>query len=343
MLNFKNDYNDIAHDNVLQALLNEKNHQNIGYGNDRHCQEAADLIRQTLHCDHAAVHFMMGGTMTNILALSSGLKSHEAIVCCKSGHIVNHEGGALEATGHQLILVDGNNGKMQVEQLKLVNSTHTNEFATKPKIVYISNSTETGTVYTKQELTDLYRYCQENDWYLYIDGARMGVALSSPFNDVAIEELPQLCDAFYFGGTKNGALFGEALVIINQELQTDFRYHMKQKGGMLSKGYLLGIQFRELFQGNLYFELASLANAQAQRLADALSKLSIKLVYPVESNQIFCELSQDVAQKLSAVAQFEIKSSKEDTVVARFVTHYQTTETMVDQLHAHIKAISASR
>jgi threonine aldolase len=298
MYSFKNDYSEGAHPRILNALLETNLEQDEGYGEDRYSRKAIEFIKDKVGTEDVDIHFISGGTQTNLIAISAFLRPHEAAIAVSSGHILGHETGAIEATGHKILSVVGENGKLSPFDLQGVLDGHPDEHMVKPKLVYISNSTEIGSIYTKSELQNLYDFCQRNQLILYMDGARLGSALCSEENDLQLSDLPNLVDAFYIGGTKNGALIGEALVICRDSLKEDFRYHIKQKGALLAKGRLLGIQFLELFRDNLFFELASHANKMASRIREELVRLNIGFLTHSPSNQIFPILPNAVISKL---------------------------------------------
>ena len=216
MYSFKNDYGEGAHPRILKALVDSNFEQEDGYGEDRYCWQAIDLIKQKLKCTEVDIHLLAGGTQTNLIAISAFLKPHEAAIAANTGHILTHETGAIEATGHKIISIEVDDGKLNPGHLKVVLEAHTDEHMVKPKLVYISNSTEIGSIYNKHELEQLSIFCKVNNLLLYMDGARLGSALCSVENDLELSDLPSLVDAFYIGGTKNGALIGEALVICRE-------------------------------------------------------------------------------------------------------------------------------
>lgn len=254
MYSFKNDYSEGAHPRILETLIKTNLEQSEGYGKDVYCEEAKKLIQNKLNNRDLDVHFISGGTQTNLIAISAFLRPYEGVISANTGHIYVNEAGSVEATGHKVIPVNVEDGKLRRDDILLVLSKFNNEHVVKPKLVYISNSTEIGTVYTKSELEELSKVCRENDLLLFMDGARLGSALSCIENDLTLEDISKLTDVFYIGGTKNGALLGEALVICNKDLQEDFRYNLKQRGAMLAKGRLLGIQFIELFKDDLFLK-----------------------------------------------------------------------------------------
>ena len=260
MYSFTNDYSEGAHPKVLDLMLKSNFEQNSGYGNDIHCSKARECIKELIHNNDADIHFISGGTQANLLVISSFLRPHQATISADTGHIIGHETGAIEATGHKEISVPGKEGKLTPESISFGLKQNCEEYTPRPKVVYISNSTELGTVYTKSELTAIHNLCKKENLILFLDGARLGSALTSKMNDLTLKDIAELVDVFYIGGTKNGALLGEALVIIRDDLKEDFRYLMKQRGAMLAKGFVLGMQFQALFEDNLFFELGQYAN-----------------------------------------------------------------------------------
>lgn len=325
MYSFKNDYSEGAHQRILNALVESNTEQVEGYGEDPYCIEAAKLIKKKIGCNDIDVHFIPGGTQTNLTVISSFLRPHEAAIAANTGHILVHETGAIEATGHKVISIASNNGKLNPELIKPALAAHTDEHMVKPKLVYISNSTEIGTIYSKKELEELSKFCRVNKLYLYVDGARLGSALSSEANDIKLSDLGSLVDAFYIGGTKNGALIGEALVICRDSLKEDFRFFIKQKGAMLAKGRLLGIQFLELFKDDLYFNLAKHANDMANILNEGIKKAGYEFLIDSPSNQIFPILPNKLIEKLLKNFSFYVwEKVDEDNSAIRLVTSWAT-------------------
>ncbi|MBP1764079.1 MAG: aromatic amino acid beta-eliminating lyase/threonine aldolase [Firmicutes bacterium] len=340
MYSFKNDYSEGAHPRILDSLIRCNLEQTEGYGGDPYCRQAGERIKQLLNRSDVDVHFFSGGTQTNLVALSAVLRPHEAVIAPNTGHILVHETGAIEATGHKIISVDVNDGKLTVPHIEAVLTAHTDEHMVKPKLVFLSNPTEIGSIYSKADLEEISRCCKNNKLYLYVDGARLGSALCSEENDLAISELARLVDIFYIGGTKNGALLGEALVICRDELKENFRFHMKQKGALLAKGRLLGIQFAELFQDGLYFELAKHANAMAALLKDAISNNGYQFLTHSPTNQIFPILPNWLIKTLEEKYSFYIWSKIDDEhSVIRLVTSWATKKEMVT---AFIKDLNAA-
>lgn len=330
MYSFKNDYSEGAHPRILKALLETNLEQGEGYGEDKYTVEAVKLLKEKIGRNDIDIHLFPGGTQTNLTAISAFLRPHEAAVAVSTGHILVHETGAIEATGHKVISIEAKDGKLTAEHIKEALEAHTDEHMVKPKLVYISNSTEIGSIYKRAELMEISRFCRENNLYLYVDGARLGSALCSEENDLELSDFGSLVDAFYIGGTKNGALLGEALVICNNSLKEDFRFFIKQKGALLAKGRLLGIQFLELFRDNLYFELAKHANSMAQLLKKGISEEGYSYLIDSPSNQIFPILPDDIIEKLQEKYLFIIwQKNNDNTSVIRLVTSWATKEEKV--------------
>lgn len=328
---FKNDYSEGAHPNILKALLESNLIQENGYGEDNFCLEAIQAIQAKIENPNADIHFTSGGTQANLIVISSILKPYQSVIAATSGHIAIHETGAIEATGHKVNTIETKDGKLTPSHIAEVVTAHTDEHMVKPKLVYISNSTETGTIYSKAELTAISEYCRQNNLYLFLDGARLGSALTAKNNDLTLPEIARLVDAFYIGGTKNGALLGEAIVLINEDFKPYFRYNIKQKGGLLAKGRLLGIQFKELFKDNLFLELGQHANKMAEKLATGLKNAGYKFLTEPASNQIFPILSNQKIEELSTKYGFYVWQEIDDqNSVIRLVTSWATKEEMVD-------------
>jgi len=335
---FKNDYSEGAHEQILNALSNTNLNQDEGYGEDKYCKEAISLICKKIQNPKADIHFVSGGTQANLIVISSILKPYESIIAATTGHIAVHEAGAIESTGHKINTVETKDGKLKAEHIKSVLDFHTDEHMVKPKAVFISNSTEIGSIYNKKELEDLSKFCRKNKLYLYLDGARLGSALTSEKNDLTISELAKLVDVFYIGGTKNGALLGEVIVILNDELKNNFRFYLKQKGALLAKGRILGIQFLELFKEDLFFDLAKHANKMAFKLANGIKKLNYAFLTEPASNQIFPILPNMLIEKLNQKYGFYVWSKIDDKNSAiRLVTSWATKMEFVDQFIEDLK------
>ena len=302
MIYFTSDYTEGCHERILKRLMETNFEQTPGYGTDCHCQAAARYIRSECGREDAHVHFLVGGTQTNLTLIAAALRPHQGAVCAESGHIHVHETGAVEATGHKCLTLPSPDGKITADQVaKLVHLHRTDEsmeHTVQPKLVYISNPTEYGTIYSLAELEALSRVCRDNGLYLFVDGARLGYGLRCRENDVSLRDLARLCDAFYIGGTKVGALFGEALVITSAALNEDFRYLIKQRGGMLAKGRLLGIQFETLFEDGLYWEISDHALAMADILRTALTEAGLPMQVDSPTNQLFPIVPDSLLEKI---------------------------------------------
>lgn len=332
MYSFKNDYSEGCHARILETLTKSNLEQNNGYGEDTYSLQAKTFIREKLGNAQAEIHFISGGTQTNLIVTAAILKPHESVIAAQTAHIHVHEAGSIEATGHKINVVQSDNGKLTASDIQKVLEEHTNiPHMVKPKMVYISNSTEVGTVYSKSELEQLYNYCRENHLYLFMDGARLGSALCAEESDMSLSDVAKLTDLFYIGGTKNGALLGEALVINAKELQGEWGYHLKQRGALLAKGRVLGIQFYELFKDNLYFDLACHANKMALKMAKGIADKGYTFLTPPSSNQIFPIFPNELIQKLSAQYAFYawVKIDNSYTAV-RLITSWNTPESVVD-------------
>jgi threonine aldolase len=330
-IGFRDDYSEGAHPRLLQALASASAEQNAGYGLDRHSLRAAELIRARLGGVDADVHFLSGGTQANLVAIASFLRPHQAAVAAHTGHVATHETGAIEATGHKVLAVPGDDGKLSPALVAPVLREHGDEHMVQPKLVYVSESSEVGTIYSRDELQALSAFCREHGLLLYLDGARLGAALAAEGNDLVLADIAACCDAFYIGGTKNGALAGEALVVCNPALKADLRYQIKQRGAMLAKGMFLGAQFEALFEGELFFDLARHANAMAARLREALSEQGIAFLADSPTNQLFPILPAAVVEALEARYAFHRWQAMPDGGIAiRLVASWATKPEAVD-------------
>lgn len=334
MYNFKNDYSEGAHPTILNKLMETNLLQQSGYGEDAYSIAAKELLRQQLNNPNAAIYFVSGGTQTNLLVISTLLNLHEAVISANTGHIFAHETGAIEAVGHRVITANTTDGKLSPEAIqKVLQDYSLRPHVVKPKLVYISNSTEIGTIYSKKELQELASCCKTHKLILFMDGARLGHALTAENNDLTLADLSRLTDVFYIGGTKNGALLGEAIVFNSPDLAPEFDYVLKQKGALLAKGRLLGIQFLELFKDNLYFDLAQHANRMAMKIAAACTAKGYSFLTPSKTNQIFPILPQSLIKQLSEKYVFyEWKVIDEQHSAVRLITSWATDEHMVDEL-----------
>lgn len=331
MYYFQNDYSEGAHPRILEALAQTNQDQEEGYGLDRHTRNAVAMIRERVGDPYAGVHLIPGGTQTNLIAISAFLRPHEACVAARTSHVATHETGAIEATGHKLLTMETRDGKLTPDLIRPILREHHFEHMVKPRLVYISNPTELGTVYTKAELSVLRDYCRAEDLLLYADGARLGSALIVESTGLTLRDMYELTDAFFIGGTKTGALLGEALVLRNIGLKEEFRYLIKQRGGLLAKGRVLGIQFETLFTDDLYFELARQANGAAQNMAKALAAAGCDFWIDSPTNQIFPIMENRVIDALSEAFQFYTWAETGDgTSAVRLVTSWATPDSAVE-------------
>lgn len=345
MICFHNDYSEGCHEKVMQALVDTNMLQTVGYGEDEFCAAAAAKIRSLCGREDAQVHFLVGGTQTNLTVIDAALRPHQAALGPVSAHINVHETGAVEATGHKVLTVPSQDGKITARQVRAVVEIHrasgSFEHEAQPKLVYISNPTEYGTLYSLEELENLSGVCREMGLYLFLDGARLGYGLIAEGYDVTLRDIARLCDVFYIGGTKVGALFGEAVVITNPAIGEDFRYLMKQHGGMLAKGRLLGVQFRVLFEDDLYFQISAHAVKMADRIRGALDEIGASYLVPGITNQIFPILPDSLLEELGKNFMFTEMERVDDTHRAvRFCTSWATKPEHVDALCDELRRIA---
>jgi len=343
MIYFNNDYSEGCHPNILEALQRTNFEQTFGYGEDEYCRMAADKIRAACGVPEASVHFLVGGTQTNLTVIDALLRPHQGALCAVSGHINGHETGAVEATGHKVLTLPSDDGKITAAQVRRYVTLHRTDAAfehvVQPKLVYISNPTEWGTIYTKAELEALSETCREMGLYLFLDGARLGYGLAAADNEITLADLARLCDVFYIGGTKVGALFGEAVVFRTAALAEDFRYMIKQKGGMLAKGRLLGLQFDALFTDGLYIEIAKNAIALADQMRAVFTELNVPFFVSCSTNQLFPVLPDVVLDKLAGKYTWsEMERVDESHRMVRFCTSWATRKENVDQFCADLRA-----
>lgn len=340
MYNFKNDYSEGAHERVLEAIGKVNMEGNVGYGADPYCARAADMIRELFQCPQAAVHFFIGGTSANFTAIAAFLRPHEAVIAADTGHINVHEGGAVEGTGHKILPCPSADGKVRPEDVERWVTLSEDTAMVLPRMVYISNATEVGTIYSKAELEALSACCRQHDLYLFLDGARLGTGLTAPGADLELSDLSRLCDAFYIGGTKNGALMGEAMVLTNTALQPHFFRVMKQKGAVLAKGFLLGAQFEALLKDGLYWQNAGWANCMAAKLKAGLAELGISFFVDSPTNQIFPIIPNDLMPAMETLCRHEVWCKPDNNcTVIRLVTSFATKEKDVDEFLAYLKAL----
>ena len=345
MIYFNNDYSEGCHPQILSLLQKSNFEQTPGYGMDSYCAEAADHIRRLCGSDDLSVHFIVGGTQTNLIVIASALRPHQGVLGVETAHINVHETGAVEATGHKVLSVPTTDGKITAQQVEKVIIAHREdqamEHTVQPKMVYISNPTELGTIYSRDELYALRNICDQYGLYLFMDGARLGYGLTAQGNDVTLADIAKTCDVSYIGGTKVGAMFGEAVVFSNSALAEDFRYMIKQRGAMLAKGRLLGVQFCALLRDGLYFNIASHANQMADKIRDTLKRLGYSLFVPGTTNQIFPVLPDALLGKLAENFSFTEQERVDSTHRAvRFCTSWATTEENVNALCAELERLS---
>ena len=344
MIYFNNDYSEGCHEKVLQALICTNMEQTLGYGEDEYCAAAAAKIRALCRREDAAVHFLVGGTQANLTVIDAALRPHQGALCPVGGHINVHETGAVEATGHKVLTVPSGDGKITAEQVRQAVEAHRTdssfEHMVQPKLVYISNPSEYGTLYSLSELEALSAACHELGLYLFLDGARLGYGLMAKDYYVTVADIARLCDVFYIGGTKVGALFGEAVVILHPALKEDFRYLIKQHGGMLAKGRLLGVQFDALMTDNLYFAIAEHAVKLADKLRETFDELGVSYLVPGITNQIFPILPDAVLAELQKEFCFtEMERVDESRRAVRFCTSWATKEENVEALSSALKRL----
>jgi len=331
-ISFKNDYSEGAHPKILETLIQTNLVQEPGYGADSICKQAKEyIIKETGNAD-SQIFFVSGGTQANLLVISHLLKPYESVIAADTGHIEVHETGAIENSGHKINLIPNREGKINIEGIQAIVDAHTDNHMVKPAMVYISQCTELGSIYSKAELMEISNCCKSNNLLLFIDGARLGTALTSSANDLTLKDIARLADVFYIGGTKNGALLGEAIVFQNHKLSQGFDYYLKQKGALMAKGRVLGAQFLALFKDNLFYELGTHANVMAVKLASAFKKNGYSFATEPASNQIFPIIPLSLAEKLTEKYEFYIwQKLDEQNVVIRLVTSWATKESWINQ------------
>ena len=342
MIRFESDYLEGALPEVMQALCDTNYAQTPGYGEDEYCREAADMIRAKCSAPDADVHFLVGGTQANMIVITAALRPHQAAIAAETGHIAVHETGSIEAAGHKVITLKSGDGKITAAQVRSCVEAHwndsTHEHMAQPALVYISQPPENGTMYSLAELEALSAVCRKKGLLFYVDGARLGTALVS--SDMALPDLARLTDAFYIGGTKLGALFGEAVVITNRAIARDFRYIVKQRGGMFAKGRLLGVQFGALMHDGLYERTAKREVDLAMKLRAAFEAKGWPLCYDSPTNQQFPIVPDAVLEKLAEKYTFSHWGKVDGSHTAvRFCTSWATREEDVDALIADIESL----
>ena len=321
MLSFENDYSEGAHEKILQRFMETNLEKVSGYGSDPYCESAKQKIREACECPQADVYFLTGGTQTNAVVISSMLKSYEGVVAAQTGHVACHEAGAIEYSGHKVITVPQYKGKMKAEDLKNCLKTfwddESHEHMVFPGMVYISHPTEYGTLYTKAELEEISSVCRSYNIPLFLDGARLGYGLMSEETDVTLPMIAKYCDVFYIGGTKVGALCGEAVVFLGNRTPKHFLTLIKQRGALLAKGRLLGIQFDTLFTDNLYFEISRHAIAMADYLKKGLAEKGCRFYLDSPTNQQFVILENRKMTELKKEVKFSFWEKYDEKITKR--------------------------
>lgn len=329
---FLNDYSEGAEPRVLEKLIAGNPQSDEGYGEDAACEAARALIRSETACPDALIRFIPGGTQTNLLMIGHALRPYEAVISADTGHINVHETGAIEACGHKVLTAACRDGKLTCELIDSVLSQHEGPHMVKPGMVYLSNSTELGTHYTLGELNAISAYCREKGLILYMDGARLASGLMAEGCDLTLADIARLTDCFYIGGTKSGALFGEALVVVNRSLQKEIDYSIKRRGAMMAKGRLMGLQFLALFEDGLYYEIGRRENQMAHRLRLGIERAGYEFYTDSRTNQLFPILPSAVAERLAEDFRFMVQMRMGARTVVRFVVSWATTQADIDAL-----------
>ena len=344
MIHFECDYTQGAHPKIIEMLAKTNMEQTTGYGEDGHCERARQMILEKCRNKDAYVQFLVGGTQANTTVIAAALRPWQGVISADTGHINVHETGAIEATGHKVIALPNKDGKIAAEQIDACCREHFSagnaEHMVQPGMVYVSNSTEYGTLYTKAELEAIGKVCRKYDLILFVDGARMAYGLGAEGNDLTLADYAAISDVFYIGGTKAGALFGEAVVITDEQLKKDFRYMIKRQGGMLAKGRLLGIQYEVLMEGDLYTELGRHANALAEKIKEAFLRKGYESYMDSVTNQQFFILPLTDLEKLGKKYSYSFEKNTDAThALVRFCTSWATTEEQVNELLSDVAAL----
>ncbi len=333
---FKNDYSEIGHPEILELLVQNAYSQNFGYGFDEITYELENIICKKTKQD-VKIILAAGGTLTNLTVISKILATFEAVISVDTGHINVHETGAIEATGHKVLVTKDVGGKITSKGIREVVKLHNDAHMVLPKLVYFSNCTEVGTTYTKEELQDIYKTCQELGLYVFIDGARLAQAMQA--TGLTLEDICNYSDVFYLGGTKIGLPYGELIIIKNPDIYSNFHYHLKNRGAMLAKTFILSIMFKKLVQDDMYLKLAENANKTSGILKEGLQKLGVEICYPNNTNQLFVKFKKEHLEKLSKLYSFEIWEDFEDAQIIRLVTSFATKETSCLEFLEDVKEI----
>ncbi len=328
---FNNDYSEGCHSQILEYLISINNDTFSGYGYDHVTEKAKEVLKNVINNKNVEIEFFPAGTITNTVAIDAFLRSHEAVIAPETGHINIHEAGSIEACGHKIFPVRNEDGKVRPCDIERALFLHEDEHMVLPKLVYVSNTVENGLVYTKEELVAISECCKKHNLYFFLDGARLACALDALNNTLTLEDLSSLTDAFYIGGTKNGMLCGDALVICNDDIKDSIRYVMKQKGAILSKTWVVSAQFLAAFKDGLYFKLAKNSNEMAREIYEALNSNGVKFQTPYQSNQIFPIVDKSLADKLFEKYDFLYwKHLDNNQVVIRIVCSYATKKSVVN-------------
>ncbi|OHF02931.1 beta-eliminating lyase [Colletotrichum orchidophilum] len=340
---FLDDYSEGAHPALLKAILAGNTSQEAGYGGDSYCDLARQRIRRHLGRNDVGIFFVPSGTSANAISIAACLRPHEAAIAASSGHIVTRETGAVEASGHKIINVAPVNGKLTPQSIqRAVDENWHFPHMAKPRLVYISNATEIGTIYKRDELAAIKQVCEQNQLILFLDGARIGTALASTSNDMTLRDILELTDIFWIGGTKNGALLGEAVVVKDARLATEFEFYVKQHGSLLAKSRIMGTQFAELFREDLYFDLARLANFCAETLSSGIAAAGFSVHAVTETNQVFAVLPMSLIQVLQEHFIFYVWEKRgDDEAVVRLLTTWATEATEVEKFVGLVQGWSA--
>ena len=340
MIRFNNDYNHGAFESVLKELAATNGTSYAGYGEDEWCAKAESVIKKLVSNEDALIKFVPGATQANLVVISAVLSPVQSVIAADTGHINCHEAASIENTGHKILELPNSHGKIDARQIAACAAAYydggTPEYLTEPKMVYLSFPTEKGTLYSKRELREISEVCKRYGMYLFVDGARMGYGLGSERNDLTLRDFAELCDVFYIGGTKCGALFGEALVITEASLKYRFKAHMKQNGAVLAKGWLMGLQFAVMLQNGEYFERTKRADELAMQIKTAFERKGVPFWVDSFTNQQFVILSDSQKEALAKGYYFEEEGTVPQGTVVRFCTSWATTQAEVDALVADI-------
>lgn len=341
MYSFICDYSEGAHPNIMKALTDACYEQNDTYNYDAHCRHAAELVKELVGREDVDVYFLPGGTPTNTISIAAALRPFEAVITPNTGHIEVHETGAIESTGHKILMAETPDGKLTPALIQKVLDGFEDEHTVRRKMVFLTLPTEGGLLYSKAELAAIRKICDENDMYVYIDGARLGAAMVAQGNDVTMKDLPEFADVFYIGGTKNGALFAEALVLVNDKIKPDFRFMIKQRGALTAKSSAIGIQFEELLKDNLFFELAEHAVSMAQKLAAGIAEQGYGFLTASPTNQIFPIFPKTLIESLEKEYSFYVWAPVDETSAAiRLVCSWATPEAEADKFLVRLKELA---